>query len=181
MKKDGFFYSIILVSCIFILSACRRDELPEPTQTGAGTIGCLINGKVFKPRGSVFGGPRKNCFYEQRNNGYYFGLSAKDDHENPLRSFSIATDSLPVVEGQTIALQTPDTKGSAWAEVSLSPYTDNSITYDKYTTTASVRGELVVSKLDSIRRVVSGTFWFDAIDRNGTKVQVRDGRFDMQY
>jgi hypothetical protein len=88
---------------------------------------------------------------------------------------------LSLAAGRTFVLQKPDTKGMASAELSISPYTDNSISFIKYTTTTSVRGELFISKLDHVSRVISGTFWFDAVDENGSKIQVQEGRFDMQY
>ncbi|MBL7817796.1 MAG: hypothetical protein JNL70_22500 [Saprospiraceae bacterium] len=50
MKK----LSILLLSLCFIMSKCPDDtpkleELPPITQTGAGTFGCLVNGKVWIP------------------------------------------------------------------------------------------------------------------------------------
>jgi hypothetical protein len=77
-----------------MLSACRKDKLPEPTQTGKGTIGCLIDGKVFKPSGGPFSGPIKKCVYEERNGGHYFILFAKDNHDNPQNYLTIETDQL---------------------------------------------------------------------------------------
>lgn len=29
--------------------------------------------------------------------------------------------------------------------------------------------------------ILSGTFWFDAINKDGEKVEVSSGRFDMNY
>ncbi len=42
-------------------------------------------------------------------------------------------------------------------------------------------GELFIKKLDTVNQIVSGTFWFDAINSNGQKVEVREGRFDVRY
>lgn len=42
-------------------------------------------------------------------------------------------------------------------------------------------GELTITHLDEERQIVSGTFWFDAVNKQGEKVQVREGRFDMRY
>jgi hypothetical protein len=50
-----------------------------------------------------------------------------------------------------------------------------------YITNTSDSGEVIIKKLDSINRIVSGTFWFDAINPSGEKVQIRSGRFDMKY
>ena len=42
-------------------------------------------------------------------------------------------------------------------------------------------GNLTITKLDQVNQVVSGAFWFDVKDSNGTVHQIREGRFDMQY
>ncbi len=42
-------------------------------------------------------------------------------------------------------------------------------------------GELTISKLDTQQKIISGTFWYDAVNAVGDKVEVRDGRFDMRY
>lgn len=31
------------------------------------------------------------------------------------------------------------------------------------------------------KSIIAGTFWFDAINDKGEKVQIREGRFDWQY
>lgn len=54
-------------------------------------------------------------------------------------------------------------------------------TSTEYLTSSSVTGELKITKLDEINRIVSGAFRFDAVNKNGEKVQVREGRFDMNY
>ena len=59
--------------------------------------------------------------------------------------------------------------------------TSNIVNAIQYTTTATVTGELKITKLDTQQRIISGTFWFDAINSDGEKVEIREGRFDMRY
>ncbi len=54
---------------------------------------------------------------------------------------------------------------------------DNSLNYNTYTSTT---GELTITKFDEINKIASGTFWFDAVNDKGEKVEVRDGRFDAK-
>ena len=42
-------------------------------------------------------------------------------------------------------------------------------------------GEFKIEYFDSLKQIISGTFWFDAYDTSGKLVQVRDGRFDVQF
>ena len=52
----------------------------------------------------------------------------------------------------------------------------------EYYTKPSLQGELRISKLDPINKIISGTFWFDAIDTiSNSIVQIREGRFDLHY
>ena len=37
------------------------------------------------------------------------------------------------------------------------------------------------TRLDEVKQIVSGTFWFDAVNDKGEKVEVREGRFDMIF
>lgn len=53
--------------------------------------------------------------------------------------------------------------------------------YKRYTTTPEVTGELTIIKLDFENNIVSGTFWFDAINDDGEIVEIREGRFDMRF
>ena len=77
-------------------------------------------------------------------------------------------------------LTIPLTKGKASARYS-NYQTQPTMNYDDYSTTSIISGELWLKKLDTINQIVSGTFWFDAINANGGKVEIRQGRFDMRY
>ena len=55
MKKLRIVLFVTIASCI-LLSSCKKDNfredtLPPVTQIGANTFGCLVNGKVFVPKG----------------------------------------------------------------------------------------------------------------------------------
>ena len=46
---------IVFTFLLLIASSCKKesnkDKLPPATQTGENTFGCLVNGKVFVPKG----------------------------------------------------------------------------------------------------------------------------------
>lgn len=52
---------------------------------------------------------------------------------------------------------------------------------DYYITTSEITGEMTITKLDFEKHIVYGTFWFDILLPNGEIVEVREGRFDMQF
>lgn len=172
-----FFFALILLS-----AHCKKDKTPEEqltpeTQTGAGTFGCLVNGNVFKPKGDPFGGPILSCAYQYINGGYYFQLAALNKGGSVNYGVGIFTDSLKIQEGVKLILRNKNVKGEAYGLYSISEIQG----LTNYITNAIDTGEITIKKLDETNRIVSGTFWFDAINSFGEKVQVRSGRFDMKY
>ena len=80
---------LLITSFVLLSSSCKKskptnpvDQLPPETQTGANTFGCLVNGEVFKPGGSVFSGPNLSCIYQYiitgTPAGYTFALGGTD-------------------------------------------------------------------------------------------------------
>ena len=59
--------------------------------------------------------------------------------------------------------------------------TDSFPSNDYYSTTLEVTGELIITHHDYNNAIISGTFWFDAINNIEEKIEVREGRFDMEY
>lgn len=176
---------LLLLLAILLSFQCRKnkngdpaDQLPPETQTGAGTFGCMVNGKLFQPKGSPFGGPVLSCAYQYIDGGYYFQLKARQDVENGLLSIGIFTDSLAISQGKTIRLFEQFNSGKAYA---LHGRYISGTPGNLYSTGSSGTGELHITKFDETARIVSGTFWFDAVNENGEKVEVRQGRFDVQY
>ncbi|CAN5220698.1 hypothetical protein BH23BAC2_BH23BAC2_12240 [soil metagenome] len=51
----------------------------------------------------------------------------------------------------------------------------------EFQTNSEFSGEIKFTKFDDINGIVSGTFWFDAINEEGEVVEIREGRFDMKY
>jgi len=181
--------SMILFLLVALVSFhCRKPErelkkLPELTQTGAGTLGCLVNGDAFLPgNGPYSGNAPLSCVYEFTNGGYYLKLSASDSTLKYLEGIHIYTNTLLLHEGETVPLEGFGKAGVGAAEY-FTMGTDSK--YHEYTTTPDVTGELHIMKLDEAAQLISGTFWFDAVFADGIykseKIHVREGRFDMHY
>jgi hypothetical protein len=175
--------SIVLIFIILSASRCKKDpvnpidQLPPETKTGANTFGCLIDGKVFIPKGNPLGGPIKKASYQYLNNGFYFGISGIDK-SNPedVTDVGIRADSVILAIG-TFSLTKYGAKGYLGG-VGFSKIMQLSV---EYYTNEIQSGQLVIKHFDTINQIVSGTFWFDAKNTNGQIVQVREGRFDMPF
>jgi hypothetical protein len=178
----------LLLFCIALLSAkCKKEnipvselsKLPPETHTGANTFGCLVNGQAFLPKTPLLGGPSKQCSYIYTNGGYYFVASGftSSSTADPGIGIQVQTENLPISADATIPLLKYFTPGMASGSYNLYYNTYN----DFYNTNDTVKGELHITYLDEVKQIVSGTFYFDAINKKGEKVEVRNGRFDMYF
>ena len=175
---------ILLFTLTLTLSCCNKDDnpssskdqLPAETQTGANTVGCLVNGKVFLPHAGGIN-PEVNCFYQYIDNEFYFNLHFTDLRNGGNESVVVQVNKINLQVGQTYPLNRNiindgDFTGGGGI------YTPSAIRY--YTNTIKT-GELKITLLDLTNSIISGTFWFDAVNSTGETVQIRSGRFDWNY
>jgi len=183
MKKLALFILLILTTA----TCCKKDEeeqpvnqidlLPPATQTGANTAGCLVNGKAFLP-GGTHPMPLKCDYYQQQ----YFGLSLNyRTKDNTIYTVRIEVAEHLVV-GQSYLLTLEDY---------ITGQDGNWAAYDKdtppppaphhYGTNDTYTGELTITHHDFDNMILSGTFWFDAVNSEGEVVHVTEGRFDCEY
>ncbi|MFT3948610.1 MAG: hypothetical protein QM763_16725 [Agriterribacter sp.] len=178
MKRPSFLLFACLFSLLLSAAHCKKDrfELPPETTTGANTFGCKVNGKVFVPRDGK-GKPGLFCQYVNlgsgEGGGWFLNIPATDWKGKGYPSMGITTDSLFIEEGGTYPFKRR-TKGYANAEYDFGS--------KNYIIIPPDSGELIITKHDPLRRILSGRFWFDGTDKeSGEKVEIREGRFDIVY
>jgi len=172
--------NLVLLLFITILTAgCdveNFNKLPPATQEGKNTFGCLIDGEAVVAR-----------------NGGWF--------DNAI-SAEVAPEYFRISGGGGTYVNCPDERiGVSFQVNSPSSLNDrvfqltsisksNFETYRKgklvfcentYYSFGESSGELIISKLDTINKIIAGTFWFDAKSQEGAIVEIRDGRFDITY
>ena len=180
MKKIILIIGILLTT---LLSCSKKDDptltpleqLPPATKTGANTAGCLVNGEAFLPKG-FFPSGNLTCFYINQLN---FSLSINNKENNIIKGVSIYYSEETLEVGTTYTLNTRYQTNAKTGEyvINESPFPND----DYYSTTNEIKGELVITRHDYDNAIISGTFWFDAINDIGEKIEVREGRFDMEY
>lgn len=176
--REKYSYSLLLILS-FSSFQCRKqkpqEQLPTETQTGAGTLGVKADGTVYK---SYYPYPNAFATYTYENfpvpgqQGYFFSLGGSSGTR---WGIGILTDSLRIFESQTYPLiNNLFTIGKASASFDISGKIYYSEPY--------LQGELAITKLDPVNKVVSGIFWFDALDTlSNAAVKIREGRFDLHY
>jgi len=183
MYKSIFILLVINLAC----TSCKKntstptnpiDQLPPATQVGANTFGCLINGQAFVPGNVAFGDAPVESNYQFLNNGYFFRLVGTYGYGNNISSVGIFTDSLSLVQGDSLMFSS---FGSLQSGIATATYGGgpNIIYYNTFL--PRYTGSLFITHFDSINQIISGTFWFNAVDQNGDTVHVSNGRFDVQY
>ncbi|CAN5282363.1 hypothetical protein BH23BAC2_BH23BAC2_26830 [soil metagenome] len=175
--------NLLLLILFFSFNSCSKQDdcdnpvdcLPPATQTGANTAGCLVNGEVFLPGGKSLGsGSVLKAQYVFHNGSYIFGVSIRN-RNGQNRMIQIESRNNKLEEGGKYFLkQNTDTTSSGL-------YLLGGGLVDAFITTNQISGEFKITHLDETSRIISGTFWFDAVNNEGEIVQVREGRFDVRY
>jgi hypothetical protein len=164
----------LFLICILLISAsCKNDDtptnpidqLPPATQTGANTAGALVNGEAFLPFGIITGG-NLNLFY---TDGLNFGLSIGEKRNNILKNINVTSLNESLEVGQIYSLLDFE-DNSKYGLFSIDVFSPPSPNF--YQTTTNIIGELTITHHDFNNAILSGTFWFDAINSVGEIVEV---------
>jgi len=177
---------IAIFTAVIVLS-CNKDDdkpiaeidkLPPATQTGANTAGCLVNGEALLPKGNVQGG---NLVLNYFGTDFTFGFTERINNQS-LRRIRIVLYNLesPLNVNEVTNLETnffnDNARAGFFAVNSGIPPDPNA-----YETNETITGELLITHHDFDNAILSGTFWFDAINSEGEIIEVREGRFDVEY
>jgi hypothetical protein len=178
MKNLTLFLSVLLLGQL----SCKKDsgdQLPAATQTGAQTLGAMVNGQVFVAKnGSAEaggGGIAIEAVYNPAAN-----------QSNPLQCSAynlqavgrpgiLFTSTIPLQQGQTYNLQVVGSPTSNAGSLTASYFYKG----DYYYIVAPLTGQLTIIRLDLTAKIFSGSFAFQAANSRGEQVTVTDGRFDL--
>jgi hypothetical protein len=167
----------LLVFLLLVSMLCEKkplpDVLPPLTTTGENTFGCLIEGEVFVPTIRRFVGPDGFCSQKTHITdfpmypAYYFMFSAcrvaaRSDTVGDIR-INVFVKNIKTLNSYNINLASVAYKGNVY-------YCDS-----------TRAGEIEIVYLDTINKIISGTFNFTAINRVSEKtISVADGRLDLK-
>jgi hypothetical protein len=169
---------LILILLLMKCSGCDvlptpKEELPPITQEGKNTFGCLVNGKVWLPKGNNETS-NLDLSYDPLFNKGTFDLRTYryPDDSNWNQYFNLFSDSIssvgnyPLLKKSNQALYYSDSKGCNFST------TDKSVTWE---------GQLIISKFDLSRQIIAGTFEFKIYKPDCDTIKVTQGRFDLKF
>ena len=178
------FCRLNVATFLLVLFIGCQGDLPKPTQTGATIFGCKINGKAWVPNGGgLFSGlkPISGGYLVLPTHKYKLGIFLSA-HSRDKQAIYITLNDIKV--GTYNLRELVPLAGSDSAR-SYANYNDRrGATYlDEiyYSTNDQYGGQVLITRSDSIAKVISGTFNFTAVDYKGNPAIISDGRFDIKY
>jgi hypothetical protein len=182
---------LLLISLALVLVQCKKREpappptptdplasLPAETQTGAGTFGCLINGKVFKAP---------------------YATSARADWQTLTRlgvSSSLTENGISTTDATSILLALNGSLANNQSFLLISsalPYPIFTAGVNQFWAASAGRicqyeggyiktGKVELVKFDGVARIASGRFAFTLYEPGGgDTLKVTNGRFDVKF
>ena len=172
-------YTALLLAALLGLSQCKKkdpdpvDKLPLATQTGANTLGCLVNGQAWTPQGNN-GSSNYSVSYDQSPYGV-FDLRTYRYQQQPTDNFQY----LILFARELLGPKSYDIGDIASTRVSW---------YDRLTgcdmssdeTGTYHKGTLTITRLDRQAGIISGTFDFTLAKPGCDTIKVTHGRFDKR-
>lgn len=172
-------YIFLLTVLIISFSTCKKDEdcppdLPCATQIGENTFGCYINGMpwvakiepfIFDPTAHKLEASYDETDYGTFNDNYMrlLGVYQGDSYS------SIIIHCKPLLGPGKIDISSLNFYGIRFRNSNETYEIDKSSNY-----------EINITKLDLEKNILSGTFFFKAINNMDT-ISITDGRFDVKY
>lgn len=183
MKKHNALWLLLLALCS-LFAGCKKDNagstqqdiLPPATQTGANTFGCLVNGKVWIPKGySGTGTPNPHTIYATGLNGIpYLSIDTRQYEKN--NSVGEIFISFGNLNHLGFYMASTDFKFSiGWNTVLANC---GMTTLDS---TVQSWGGGLITKVDIPKQIIAGTFAFKAKRTGCDTVYITDGRFDIKF
>ena len=202
--------SVLLLGSLLGLTQCLpfpdnvsmpEDKLPAATQTGANTAGCIVDGLTWVPRreGFLFGGnysPIDVQWGKVRGGRHPLALvliKNIDDVTQVHGETSLHLYLPDITQPGTFVLDQPANPSVVNGPTAYADFHFNRSPTKQLRTGPGAPGRLVVTRLDTVARVVSGTFEFtpaevtSGLTGNGTPVpggktaRITEGRFDCKF
>lgn len=161
---------------VIILCGCENDELTEIKYNGTGGISCWVEGSVaYKHIINSTADEIKGHIENAENGLTILEIGFYDD--NDYNDFSYLGEFVSLV-AYNINLENLEKTTFFLADKKNNESYGIYINGRDFKTNAANKGELKILYFDQSKKIIGGTFWFDAVD-NDNRMKIRDGRFDL--
>lgn len=178
-----FLLIVLFLVSVLTIQSCKKSSQPEPdnpwglpnaTQEGKNIFACRVNGENWiSERGirNMGGGVTDSTF----------GIHGRTYENTFLKGiFAIGIISNDIISGKTFKLDDSIKRYGRYTSAMESKCFISNGGYGSFTA-YSFDGELTLSKVDTVNKILSGTFWFNILTDYCDTMKVTDGRFDINY
>jgi hypothetical protein len=185
---------VAILIFLAILPGCKKEdpipyplsELPAATQTGENTFGCIINGEPWVAYAPWLPwGGRLGSLYDEAHYGFDYNQRLIIEGNRVIPSYDLNNDSIAMSLGFTINSITGE---GYYDKHNLENYKSSYFSVKPgptkiYELDTLAPFHIHITKLDTVKKVVSGTFEMDMrrISDSLDVLQIRHGRFDAWY
>ena len=175
---------LLFILCCISLISCEVSpvdtEDPDYVYDGRGGIKCKANGNELLPAVSFNGtGASMDLRFLPWGDQNILSIYFNDRGDSPdfisqaieIRVNNVIPESVFVGDKYVL---------SSESNVGYGQYRINSADFN-YTTNDANTGVLEILYHDLDKRILGGTFEYDAIDENGIVIAIREGEFDIKY
>lgn len=176
MKNEVIAKLLMALTLIFTLTLFEScQDLPEASQTGAGTFGMLLNGSQWRGDGAISINPSSIASYDPTSKG--FKISCVVNRLNGTQEkFDLIINDL-MTPGKYIFGNFRSPKSSY--DSTRFWYDDNQV--NAFKVKDGLTNSVDISKFDFAKKIVSGTFNVDLENKKSEIIKVTNGRFDLQF
>ncbi|MGC4023080.1 MAG: DUF6252 family protein [Cyclobacteriaceae bacterium] len=173
MKKLIFPF-LALLAFLLSLESCflfpeQKETLPPATQTGANTLGFLLNGKVWLPKGND-GFPNLSPMYDPNFHGKpIFNIASYRYSSDGLETFGLGMTDIYKEGAYNLSTDS----------VASATFASNKCDYLYHDTLVFRSGSIVITKL--ALPIISGTFDFILCKPGCDTIKITQGRFDFKF
>ncbi|WP_299754926.1 DUF6252 family protein [uncultured Pontibacter sp.] len=157
---------------LFLSLSCKKeDPLPAVTGDGRNVFACYVDGSVWKHYSKDFKANTLSAQYIQSDKKLKIFASRSGD--TTTEKMLIVIQNFPLQIG-TYYLD----GGGSYAEfIRIEPTLRR-----EYHSGSEHTGKVIITKVDQVNRIVTGTFSFTGGEAKGSEqVEIEDGRFDVIY
>jgi hypothetical protein len=177
-------YLLLLITVLLSSLQCRKQTrptitdipgLPPATQTGANTLGFLLNGQPWIPEGPN----NLSVDYDPSFNNGIIGIVAYRKI-NSTNSTQIVIGIMDSLNSMTI----PFSRNIGKNSLGFANYSNEAFcSYHQNDDSSHSKGILTISKLDKLNRIISGSFECKLYNRlcNKDTLIINNGRFDIKF
>jgi len=165
-----------------IFYACKKekiDTLPPITQEGANTFGCVINGKIYLPKGFEQNKPCFDMIVDPSFNDGSIDIRVFSKEGDTNTRLNFGSDSI-----SNTGLFWVGSKADFGYSIYSKRLSDNICeTPYSYGEPSSKKGFIKITRYDLTNRIISGEFEFHFVNPNcgiGDTIHITQGRFDKK-